>query len=157
VDSGNRAIRGVFFHLGRRALLKPRRTPDVRILVVDDDADGREAMGALLSQAGLRVELAGSVSEARGVLRHFQPDIVVSDLAMPGEDGFDLLHELQSLEAQVGRHIGAVAMTALSDPDVRRLAVDAGFDAYFVKPCDALTIFAALAQLSPGRRAVGRR
>ena len=137
--------------------MKARRTHDLRILVVDDDTDGREAMGALLAQAGIQVALAASVAEARRALRAFHPDIVVSDLAMPGEDGFDLLEELHALEAHAGRHIAAVAMTAVSDPDVRRHAVDAGFDAYFVKPCDALTIFSALAQLSPGGRAVGRR
>ena len=120
----------------------------LRVLVVDDDRDGLAALGTLFAQFGVDVSLAASVSEARRAIEKTPPDAVVSDLVMPGEDGFALLATLRDKEQEVGHHIPTVAISALSDPDIRRRAAAEGFDAYFVKPCDFLAIFGALTRLA---------
>jgi len=117
-------------------------------LVVDDDADGRIAMGMLLSQAGMDVSLAASVREARRAIERREPDAVLSDLMMPDEDGFALLETLREKESEGGHHIPTLAISALSDPDIQRRAVEEGFDAYFVKPCDFQEVFGTLARLA---------
>jgi CheY-like chemotaxis protein len=119
----------------------------LRILIVDDDRDGRLALGILLQQAGMEVALAGSVPEARRSLERTAPDAVLSDLVMPEEDGFALLGALRKKESEIGYHIPTFAISALSDPEVQRRAAEEGFDAYFVKPCDFQEMFGKLARL----------
>src|SRR6266436_3458921 len=82
----------------------------LRILVVDDDPDGRIALGMLLAQAGVDVALAASVREARRSIERREPDAVVSDLMMPDEDGFALIETLRARESERGRHIPALAI-----------------------------------------------
>jgi len=113
----------------------------LRILVVDDDHDGRVALGILLRQAGMEVALAESVPEARRSLERMAPDAVLSDLVMPEEDGFALRGALRAKETEIGRHIPMLVISALSDPEIQRRAADEGFDAYFVKPCDFQELF----------------
>ena len=125
-----------------------RASESLRVLVVDDDRDGLAALGTLFAQFGMDVAMAASVSEARRVIERRPPDAVVSDLVMPGEDGFALLEALRKKEDECGRHIPTVAISALSDPEIRRRAAKEGFDAYFVKPCDFLAIFGALTRLA---------
>ncbi len=120
----------------------------LRILVVDDDHDGRVALGILLRQAGMEVALAESVPEARRSLERMAPDAVLSDLVMPEEDGFALRGALRVKESEIGRHIPTFVISALSDPDIQRRAADEGFDAYFVKPCDFQEVFGRLARLT---------
>jgi CheY-like chemotaxis protein len=120
----------------------------LRILVVDDDSEGRLALGMLLRQAGMEVALAGSVPEARRSIERVQPDAVLSDLVMPDEDGFALLGTLRAKENEGGRHIPTFAISALSDPEIQRRATEEGFDAYFVKPCDFHEVFGRLARLA---------
>jgi len=120
----------------------------LRILVVDDDPDGRIALGMLLAQAGVDVALAASVREARRSIERREPDAVLSDLMMPDEDGFALIETLRARESEKGRHIPALAISALSDPEIQRRAAEEGFDAYFVKPCDFHEVFGTLARLA---------
>ena len=125
----------------------------LKVLVVDDDPDGRLALGMLLSQAGMDVALAASVREARRAIERGEPDAVLSDLMMPDEDGFALIEMLRAKEKKAGHHIPALAISALSDPEIQRRAVEEGFDAYFVKPCDFQEVFGTLARLAqPGSK-----
>jgi len=120
--------------------------PRKRVLVVDDDRDSREALGVLLGQAGMNVAIAGSVREAMRVLETFTPSVVVSDLAMPGEDGFSFVEKLRRLQAETGRRLTAIAVTALADGGFRQRAISAGFDTCFLKPVPPVALVTAVVE-----------
>jgi CheY-like chemotaxis protein len=120
----------------------------IRVLVVDDDPEVRDGLGWLLSRAGMTVALAASIRAARAILPTFLPDVVVSDLIMPGGSGLDFARELRDVRVAQRRRIGAVAVTGLNDPQIRELAIGAGFDAFFVKPCDPVQLVSTLEKLS---------
>lgn len=117
-----------------------------RVLVVDDDAESRIALGALLEQAGMNVALAASVPQALRALDTFVPDLVVSDLVMPQQDGFALIRAIRGPEEKSGDHVEVVALTAVTDSKVRRRAIEAGFDAYLEKPLDASLVLEVAAR-----------
>ena len=104
-----------------------------RVLVVDDDADSNDAVRNVLASAGADVRTAASAEEAFTVLSRWVPDVLVSDLAMPNEDGYALLARVRSDTARLGA-IPAIALTALSAPDDRAHALSAGFHAHVAKP-----------------------
>jgi CheY-like chemotaxis protein len=116
------------------------------VLVVDDDPDSREALGALLAQKGLEVVLADSVPEALRALDAYAPSALVSDLVMPVEDGFSLIHAIRQRESGSRERLPAIAVTAIADPSIRRHAVAAGFDACFLKPFAGAAVVNAVAQ-----------
>ena len=123
---------------GLRAVLR-----GVRVLVVDDDADSNAVVRALLAARGAEVRTAMSAAEALLVVSGWRPDVVVSDIAMPGEDGIALLHALRARREAIGP-VPAIALTAYgSDADRRRL-LDAGFQAHVVKPFDPVHLAAVV-------------
>jgi signal transduction histidine kinase len=118
------------------------------VLVVDDDRDAREAVGAVFESAGARVRLAGSVGEALGAVRDSgMPDVIVSDIAMPDADGFSLIRELRQAEAVGGARVRALALTAYAGEHANDRIHEAGFDDYLAKPIDAGVLIAAVARL----------
>jgi len=106
----------------------------LELLVVDDDADSREALGLALQRAGARVRLAGSVREALDAWRAAPADVLVSDIAMPDVDGYALVRAIRA----GGRAPGAIAiaMTGLASRHDREAAIRAGFDDHVGKPVD---------------------
>jgi CheY-like chemotaxis protein len=116
------------------------------VLVVDDDPESREALGALLGQAGLKAVLAESVPEAIRALGAYSPKVLVSDLVMPVEDGFSLIHTIRQQESGSRERLPAIAVTGIADPSIRRHAVAAGFDACFLKPFAGPAVVNAVAQ-----------
>ena len=120
----------------------------IRILIVDDDLDARHSLGVFLSLAGMNVALAASTAEARKILPSFQPRVVISDLAMPEEDGFALIEKIRQAEERSGGHLPVIAMTGLADPTVRQRALQAGFDKYFVKPINPAAILSSVRQVA---------
>ena len=123
------------------------RLHGLRVLIVDDDRDSRQALGVLFDQAGLQVSLAESAPAAERSFQDAHPDVIIIDLAMPGQDGFALVRRLRALERDSSQHSVAVAMTGFRDPEIRRRASHEGFDDYFVKPIDLAALIARLAQL----------
>ena len=111
-----------------------------RILVVDDQQDERELLGAMFGRAGADVRMAGSAAEALSLLDEWSADVVVSDLAMPDQDGYTLIRELRS--KQQWQRLPAVAVTAHARPEDRQTALAAGFDRYLSKPLDPHTLLA---------------
>ncbi len=103
-----------------------------RVWVVEDDADAREAIVLALSLEGARVESAGSAADAIRLLDGASPDAVVSDLAMPGGDGYELIATLRAhgIDAPV------IAVTGFVTPEDRRRTFAAGFRAHIPKPVD---------------------
>lgn len=105
-----------------------------RILVLDDDTDTRDVEYALLTREGHCVVTAGSVSEAMHVLRTHPPDLVFTDFALPGADGFELLRRLRS-----NPHLSSipvVLVTAHAEPRLRAEALGEGFADVVTKPFD---------------------
>ena len=100
--------------------------------MVDDDTDARELLAAGLTASGADVATAASVRQALRELERRLPHLVLVDIAMPGEDGYALLHEIQ----QRGPRIAAIAVTAHAGPEWRRKSLDAGFLEHLDKPVD---------------------
>src|SRR5438132_10418944 len=100
------------------------------ILLVDSEADARNLISAILSRHGAQVSASASASQAIAVMRQNRPDILLSDIGMPVEDGYDLLAQLKALEIDKGWRIPAVALTAFARAEDARKAIDAGFGAH---------------------------
>lgn len=107
------------------------------ILIVEDDDDARELMQAVLEQRGATVSAAESVARAFELLRHgAAPDVIVSDIAMPDEDGFTLARRVRALPADSGGQTPIIAVSAYAASSDRVRALAAGFDRYLHKPVD---------------------
>ncbi|RPH69526.1 MAG: response regulator [Myxococcaceae bacterium] len=120
----------------------------VRILVVEDDPGSREAVVEMLSVMGAAVRASGSASEAMRDLEEFGPEVLVCDIAMPGEDGYSLIRRVRALDVSRGGGVPAVALTALARVGDWRRAMAAGFQNYLTKPVDIDDLAQAVAELS---------
>ena len=123
----------------------------VRGLVVDDDEDSRLFVSTALKAQGAQVTLASSSAEAFERLRRTPPDVLVSDIGMPGEDGFELMRRIRALDESEGGRTPAAALTAYARPEDREQALASGYQLHIAKPADP----AELARLVAGL--VGRR
>jgi CheY-like chemotaxis protein/anti-sigma regulatory factor (Ser/Thr protein kinase) len=121
----------------------------IRILVVDDETDARDLLEALFEDAGAKVTVAASVAAALTAIRHSQYDILVSDLAMPDEDGFALIEQVR---ASYARSLPAVALSAHSDDETVQRARAAGFADFLAKPFNAPALLTRIAQLTSRRQ-----
>ena len=119
----------------------------VEVLVVDDDPDTLEALGQLLAHAGARVTAAGSAAEALRAIGERRPDVLLSDVGMPGEDGISLIRRVRSLDRERGGSLPAAALTAYTQAADRERALAAGFQAFLSKPVDPRTLATTLARL----------
>ena len=135
-------------HPGARDLLPPNETADridgLRILVVDDEPDTRELLRQGLEYCGATVRVAGSAAEALKELDSNVPDILISDIGMPGVDGYDLIKKVRSLQIESGRRVAAIALTAYTRVEDRLQALRAGYDMHVPKPVE-LTELCAVA------------
>jgi CheY-like chemotaxis protein len=104
------------------------------VLVVDDDADARIICVQALSLHGAVVTTADSVAAAFEQLQAARPDVVISDIGMPGEDGFALIRRLRARDADGGGRTPVIAVTAYASADDRLRMFEAGFDAHIPKP-----------------------
>src|SRR5262249_17714 len=102
----------------------------MRLLVVEDEEDGREALTLFLSRAGAQVRSSTTVQEARRVLEQWLPDVVVTDIGLPGDDGYALLPTIRALETRHGRALPAIALTAYAQAQDRTRAIASGFTRY---------------------------
>ena len=131
-----------------------RRLENVDVLVVDDDAETREVLKVALGFEGARVTTAPSVAEAVAAIEQRWPDVLVSDIGMPGEDGYDLIRRVRHLEAGRGRHIPAIALTAYAAAEDRRRTLRAGYDSHVAKPVEASAFAPLIASLLPQERRI---
>jgi CheY-like chemotaxis protein len=125
----------------------------VQLLMVDDDQDALDMLSLLLADAGASVRTATSAAEALALLRWIRPDVLLSDLAMPDEDGYSLIRSLRTVERESGRRTPAVALTAYVRVQDRARAVDAGFDVFVEKPVDPEELVSVIGGLVDSRRA----
>jgi PAS domain S-box-containing protein len=136
--------RGAAFsvHLPVRALQQPVLPEDIqvqplgglKVLVVDDDPDARESVSLALAQCGARTAAVGSAREAYQMLSEFRPDVLVSDIDMPGEDGCSFIRRVRSLNQHGLADVPAVALTGYAQPEDQRRALLAGFQKFVPKP-----------------------
>ena len=121
----------------------------LRALVIDDDADGREAIAIMLTRAGAEVSTAASVRSALTSIDHWLPDVVVSDIGLPGEDGYVFIEQLRTLAAERGLSIPAVALTAYAGAEERARALSAGYLEHLAKPVEPTRLLSVLAAFRP--------
>jgi CheY-like chemotaxis protein len=124
-----------------------------RILVVEDDADGREMVAYLLRQRHADVVVAASVAEALVELDRQPPDVLLSDIEMPGRDGFALIAAVRARTPEAGGDVPAAALTAYSRPEDRAASMLAGYDTHLSKPVDLRELIATVIRLRVRRRA----
>jgi signal transduction histidine kinase/ActR/RegA family two-component response regulator len=130
------------------------RLDGLRVAVTDDDGEALALARAILSRAGAQVETRANASEALDLVRSWRPDVLVSDIEMPGEDGYALIRRLRSLPADEGGHTPAVAVTAYGRTQDRTRSLAAGYNMHVPKPVDPgeLTAIVASVALSSSRR-----
>ena len=133
----------------------PPRLDGLRLLVVDDEEDTRELLRSLLETCGGVVATAGSSEEALSVLRREPFDVLVSDVGMPGEDGYHLISRVRALPPEQGGDIASVALTAYTRMEDRTRALLAGFNSHVPKPIEPMELMAVIASLMT-RRGTGR-
>jgi signal transduction histidine kinase/DNA-binding response OmpR family regulator len=106
----------------------------LRILIVDDEEDTRELVQEVLARQGAEVRTSGSAAEALRTLAAWKPDLLISDVGMPVEDGYELIKQVRRFDAEHHGHIPAVALTAYVGAEDHRRALDAGFQTHLAKP-----------------------
>ncbi len=136
------------------ALVPVESLEGVSVLVVDDDEQSRLVVAAYLEAHRARVITAPSASVAFDVLQHEQVDVLLADIAMPGEDGYSFIRRLRALDSPTRAAIPAAALTAFARNEDRQQALQAGFQLHLAKPIDAQTLVSAVAALG-GRQGMG--
>jgi CheY-like chemotaxis protein len=122
----------------------------VKVLVVDDEFDQRLPIGKILMHAGAEVVSVASASEALASLQDGLPDVILSDIGMPEQNGYDLLRSIRAFPSKGGGRIPAIALTAYGGPEDRERAIDAGFRIHLAKPVESAVLLAAVAELARG-------
>jgi signal transduction histidine kinase/ActR/RegA family two-component response regulator len=120
----------------------------VRVLAVDDNSDTRDLVETVLTRCGAEVRSSASAAEALAVLREWKPDVLLSDIGMPHEDGYELIRRVRALDASDGGRVPAAALTAYARHEDRQLTLDAGFQMHMVKPVNPAELIAAVASLA---------
>jgi PAS domain S-box-containing protein len=120
----------------------------VLILVVDDDDDSRDFIAALLEQHGAQVITAASARAAQDLLEQRTPDVLVSDIGMPGEDGYTLIRQIRALGVKRGVWFGAVALTGYAQASDRNRALSAGYQVHLTKPIQPERLVEAVMDLA---------
>jgi PAS domain S-box-containing protein len=119
-----------------------------QVLVVDDEPDARDVLVALFAQCGAVVAAVGSAADALRAVADHRPDVLVSDVAMPGVDGYDLIREVRALPPERGGRVPAVALTAYARSEDRDRALAAGFHAHVPKPVEPARLARLVARLA---------
>lgn len=124
-----------------------RSIEGVHVLLVEDDDDTRDAYAAMLVELGTQVRAEPSAARALAALSEFHPDVILSDIAMPGEDGFSFIQKVRCLDPERGGLVPAAALTALASDETRRRALEAGFQLHVPKPVAATRLASVVAAL----------
>ena len=130
------------------------RLDGVRVLVVDDARNVREVVSDILTQDGATVTAVGSAEEALAALERERPDVLLSDLAMPGKGGYWLIGQVRALPPERGGVTPAAALTAYTGPEHSASVLKAGFQLHLEKPIGLDALIGVVAMLAPRERAV---
>ena len=121
------------------------RLAGIHVLLVEDDLDTLDLLSAALKQQRATVTAVSTAAEALASIRILTPDIVVSDIAMPGEDGYHLMEKIRAMGSDDDRHIPVVAITAYAKEEDRQKALSSGFQSYLAKPIELSELVSAVA------------
>jgi PAS domain S-box-containing protein len=130
------------------AFERPAQIRGLRLLVVDDDDDGRALITTILEQCGCRVRTASNVEEALRKFEEEVPDVLLSDIGMPGQDGYDLIRKVRGRPRDAGGDVPAAALTAYARADDRRKMLNAGYSIHLPKPVEPAELVAVVTTLS---------
>jgi signal transduction histidine kinase/CheY-like chemotaxis protein len=134
----------------REAEVRRERLPSldgVSVLLVDDDQDTLNMLVIILTEYGATLQTAATAVEALEALRRYEPDLLISDLAMPGEDGYSLISKVRALEAEGSKQIPALALTAYVRVEDRARALSAGFNMFVPKPVEPAELITSILSL----------
>ncbi|HKS43216.1 MAG TPA: ATP-binding protein [Blastocatellia bacterium] len=120
----------------------------LRVLIVEDEADAREMLQVMLTQFGAEVRVSGSAREALKLLERWIPEILVSDIGMPDEDGYVLIQKVRELMPESGGQIPAIALTGYARPEDREQLLSAGYQAHLSKPVELAELVNLIASLA---------
>ncbi|HMJ26158.1 MAG TPA: ATP-binding protein, partial [Pyrinomonadaceae bacterium] len=123
----------------------PRILDGLKILVVDDDPDTRDLVTTILTRCGGEVRCSESAADALRAFQEFSPDLLVSDIGMPDEDGYRLIKKLRKLKSKRARQVPALALTAYATDEDRSLALSAGFQMHLSKPIEPEDLVSSIA------------
>jgi CheY-like chemotaxis protein len=129
------------------------RLDGIRVMIVDDEPSASEALLVLFSSCGAEARVAGSAIEALVLFDAWQPDVLVSDVAMPEEDGYSLIRKIRQRSPERGALVPAVALTAYAKIEDRVTILAAGFQMYLSKPADPNELIAVVGSLARRRGA----
>jgi len=124
------------------------RLDGLRVLAIDDDADALSLVATILGRAGATVDLGSSAAQGFEMLVAKPPDVLISDIEMPGEDGYSLIRRVRALDPEQGGRTPAIALTAYGRREDRLLAIAAGFSMHVPKPVDPAELTALVASLA---------
>ncbi|MGG6265504.1 response regulator [Leptolyngbya sp. AN03gr2] len=134
-----------------RTTISSQNFPDLsglKVLVVEDNSDTLELLRFILSECGAKVTTAVSVEIALRSIRQQVPDLLISDIGMTGQDGYELIHQIRSLPLEQGGNIPAIALTAFATAKFRELTLAKGFQLHLEKPIDPMEFAAIVAKLA---------
>ena len=137
-------------------LLSPHKLQGLHVLVVDDEASVRDLLAMTLSKCGASVTVASSVRDALNAMRARNPDVIVSDIAMPEVDGYEFIRTIRGLAAREGAEVPVIALTAYASLQDQNRALELGFNQHLSKPVDPIDLVRAIvgAKRSPAQNAV---
>jgi signal transduction histidine kinase/DNA-binding response OmpR family regulator len=120
----------------------------IRVLAIDDEADARGLLSVILTQSDAKVMAVASVQEALGAMGSWKPDVIISDIGLPYEDGYALIRQLRALPPEKGGDLPAIALTAFARSEDRVKALAAGYQTHVTKPVDPAELVAVVASLT---------
>jgi CheY-like chemotaxis protein len=126
----------------------PVRLDGVRVMVVDDEVDTRDLLSFSLRNYGAEVTAVGSASEALAAIQQDKPDVLVSDIGLPGDVGYALIRQVRALDEERGGRVPAAALTAYAKDEDRHRAIQAGFQAHVTKPVELSELASVVASLA---------
>lgn len=133
----------------RSAAAHKRNLEGLRVLVVDDDADSLEIVSTILQNCNSEVQTAINAQEALDMLEHWEPHVLISDLQMPGMDGYELMRRIRREKPSFRRRLGSIALTAYSRTEDRLKVLASGFNTHLSKPVDPKELVAVVKSLAP--------
>ena len=114
--------------------MQSKRMKNLRVIVVDDVSDSKDLLEMYLKQKNIKVKAVDSARNALKTIKDFQPDLIISDIYMPEEDGYWLIEQLNQLNASLRKKLPAIAITAAARDEDREKLIAAGYDDYLSKP-----------------------
>jgi CheY-like chemotaxis protein len=135
-------------HSGEFLATELQSLDGLRVLLVDDEPEARQILSTVISRRGAEVKTCETAAEALDVLVEWRPHVLMSDIAMPGEDGYSFINKVRSLPADKGGDTPAAALTAYARDEDRNRAIAAGYQVHIAKPISSGQLVMTIARLA---------